>query len=82
LKLTVLACHGAGWRQRRARPTRSLTMRSAPAGLVIEHQEASTVILYLIPAMPERELSLRVEFGLDKLGFAVIRQEACFAVLR
>jgi len=55
---------------------------SAPAGLVIEHQEASTVILYLIPAMPERELSLRVEFALDKLGFAVIRQEACFAVLR
>jgi hypothetical protein len=27
LKLTDLSCHGAGWRQRRARPARSLTMR-------------------------------------------------------
>ena len=40
------------------------------------------MILYSIPALPEKELRLRVEFALDKLGFAVIHQEACFADLR
>ena len=40
------------------------------------------MILYLIPALSEKEPRLRVEFARDKLGFAVIHQEAGFAVLR
>ena len=32
------------------------------------------MILYSIPALPEKELRLRVKFARDKLGFAVIHR--------
>ena len=40
------------------------------------------MILYSLPALPEKELRFRVEFARNKLGFAVIYQEADFAVFR
>ena len=45
-----------------------LLLCSAAADSVIKHQEASTVILYSVPALPGKKLRVKVEIACDRLG--------------